>query len=259
MLFTIQTYLEDYLSSRNLIDPDGYAVRLANLYFYQRSSVAAPQFLRKVRRINTALFVSNGIRSRAEFESSLVCRLDSRFKKKLQHNPKFPGGTEAERRRLQQVPRLTIEALLGEFKHAVEARAIDMFWLSRRKGNLRPKAEKIAQGQFALFTKGVLVYRPGIVVRELSSGIGFVDIGVILSSPTLHLVEMKVLRAKEFKGAEQLEQYMKTERRNEGSLLIVDALAPDDKLDLPERIPTPSGVIRVYRVDINPLPPSSLT
>jgi hypothetical protein len=256
MLFTIQAYLEDYLNKRNLIDPDGYAVRLANLYFYQRSRMETPQFLRKVGRIRTVIFANNGIQDRAEFEKMLIDRLDKQFKKKLEiDNPTFPGGTESERKRLQRLPRRTIGNLLGEFKHAIEARAIDVFWQSRKKGKLRPNPEKIAQALFAVFTKGVLGNR-GILLREISSGIGFVDIGVMFTS-TLHLVEVKVLTGK-FEGPEQLDQYMKAERRNEGSLLIIDALEPGNKLDLPESIHSPSGIIKVYLVDINPNPPSSL-
>jgi hypothetical protein len=258
MLFTIQAYLEEYFSKRNLVDSDGYAVRLANLYFYRRSSMDASQFLRKVKRIRTVLFVNNGIMNRAEFERMLISRLDSQFKKKLETNKSsFPGGTELERKKLQRLPRITIGALLKEFKHAVEARAIDAYWVSRKRGDLRPKPEKIVQTQFALFTWGVLYNRPGIILREVSSGIGFVDIGVVFSS-TLHLVEIKVLTG-QFTGAEQLEQYMITEGRNEGSLLIVDALEPGNKLDLPSLIDTSSGTIKVYRVDINPPCPSSLS
>lgn len=153
--------------------------------------------------------------------------------------------------------RITIGALLEEFKHAVEARAIDAFWLSRKRGKLRLRPEKIAQTQFALFVRGVLVNRPGIVLREISSGIGYVDIGVIFSS-ILHLVEIKVL-TREFKGPAQLEQYMRTERRNEGSLLVIDTLESNNKLDLPRLINTSSGVIKVYLVDVNPVLPSSLS
>ena len=47
MLFTIQGYLQDYLSKRNLADSDGYAVQLANLYFHHRSSMDDVQFLRR--------------------------------------------------------------------------------------------------------------------------------------------------------------------------------------------------------------------
>jgi hypothetical protein len=87
MLFTIQAYLEDFLTKRGLSDSDGYALRLANLYFYQRPNMDTHQFLRKVRRINTVLFVNNGIRDRSAFEEPLVRRLDRHFKKKLKpHN-----------------------------------------------------------------------------------------------------------------------------------------------------------------------------
>jgi hypothetical protein len=256
MLFAIQAYLEDYLARRNLVDSDGYAVRLANLYFYHRSSMSTAAFLRKVRRIRTVIFVNNGIDNRAEFERALIDRLDKNFKKKFgNHDLTFPGGTELERKRIQKLPKRTVGALLKEFKFAVEARAIDVFWQSRKQGKLQPNPEKIAQTQFVLFTVGVLRNR-GIVFREISSGIGFVDIGLVFSS-TLHLIEVKVLTAK-FEGAAQLERYMRTERRNEGSLLIIDSRAPNNKLDLPEVIRTPSGIIKVYQVDINPPLPSGL-
>jgi len=255
MLFTIQAYLEDYLNKRNLLDSDGYAVRLANLYFHHRPIMDIDVFLQKVRRIRTVIFANNGIGNRAEFEKALVDRLDRQFKKKLNtHNPSFPGGVEAEKKRLQH-SRRSIEALLAEFKQAVEARAIDGFWLSRTKGRLMPNPERIAQTNFALFAIGVLGDR-GILLREMGSGIGFVDIGVIFSS-TLHLVEIKVLTQK-FLGPAQLEQYMKTEGRSKGSLLVIDTLPPKNKLDIPEEVNTPSGMIRVYRVDVNPPPPSSL-
>ena len=256
MLFIIQAYLEDFLKKRNIIDSDGYAVHVANIYFHHRSDMDETAFLRKVRGIKTVIFVNNGIKNRAEFEKSLIDRLDRQFKKKLiNHNPTFPGGTEPERKRLQHLPRRTVGTLLKEFKHAVEARAIDMFWISRTKGKLRSSPEKIAQGLLAVFTKGVLKGQ-GIILREINSGIGFVDIGIIFST-ILHLVEVKVLTGK-FEGPEQLEQYMRTERRNQGSLVVIDTLNPENKIDLPELIPTLSGIIKVYRVDINPCPPSKL-
>ena len=100
MLFTIQAYLEDYLNKQNLVDTDGYAVHLANLYFYYRSTMDVTAFLRKVRRIRTVIFV-NSDRDRAEFEKVLVDRLDRRFKKKAgTYNPAFPGGTEFEKKKL---------------------------------------------------------------------------------------------------------------------------------------------------------------
>jgi len=257
MLFTIQTYLEEYLNNRNCIDSDGYAVRLANIYFYDRSSTDSPQFFNKVGRIKTVLFVNNNIGNRKGFEKTLINRLDKRFKKKFNQNEiVFPGGTDIERLRIQRLPKITINALLNEFKSAIESRSIDAFWISRTQGNLRQRPEKIAQSLFALFTKGALMNRSGIVLREIYSGIGFVDIGIIFST-ILHLVEIKILTS-EFTGPNQLEQYMKTENRCEGSLLVFDSLMPDIKLQLPSVLSTEAGIIKIYQVDINPRPPSSL-
>lgn len=257
MLFTIQTYLEEYLNKRNMVDSDGYTVRLANLYFYQRSNTEDVLFYRKVGHIKTVLFLNNGIKDRKEFEQSLIHRLDMKFKKKLGSNsPNFPGGTELEKEKLHHLTKITIGMLLNEFKHATEARAIDTFWISRIKGNLRRRPEEIAKALFALFTKGTLINRPGIILSEFQSGIGFVDVGIIFSS-TLHLVEIKVI-TKDFTGLSQLEKYMETENRHEGSLLIFDSIQPDKKKDIPGHINVSAGVVKIYRVDINPRPPSSL-
>lgn len=257
MLFTIQTYLEEYLGKRNMVDSDGYAVRLANLYFYHRSNTDEALFFSRVGHIRTVLFLNNGIKDRKEFEQFLIRRLDNKYKKKLgSNNPDFPGGTEPEKIKLQHLPKITIDILLNEFRHAIEARAIDTFWISRVKGTLQRRPEKIAQGLFVLFTSGTLINRSGIVLREFQSGIGFVDVGIIFSS-TLHLVELKVIKD-DFTGLGQLEQYMKTEKRQEGSLLIFDSQKPDKKEDLPARINTSAGVVKIYRADINPRPPSSL-
>lgn len=257
MLFTIQTYIEEYLSNRNMTDSDGYAIHLANLYFYHRSNTEDALFLNKVGRIRTILFLNNAIGNRKGFELALIHRLDNKFKKKLGSNSTyFPGGTELEKEKLQHLHKLTIDILLNEFKHAIESRAIDAFWISRIKGILRQRPEKIGQALFALFTKGTLINRPGMVLREFLSGIGFVDVGIILSS-IIHLVEIKVLTG-DFTGLNQLEQYMKTENRQEGSLLIFDSLKPDAKIDLPAHISISAGLVKVYWVDINPRPPSDL-
>jgi len=52
---------------------------------------------------------------------------------------------------------------------------------------------------------------------------------------------------------------METERRNKGSLLVFDTLKPGSKLRLPKSIKTEAGIIKVYRVDINPIRPSDLS
>jgi len=257
MLFTIQTYLEEYFIKRNMVDSDGYAVRLANMYFYHRSNTEDALFNVKVGRIRTVIFLNNNIEDRKSFEKSLIRHLDKKYKKKQgSNNPYFPGGTVLEKEKLQRLPRITIDILINEFINATEARAIDAFWISRKQGALRQRPEKIAQGLFAVFTKGTLLNRSGMVLREFQSGIGFVDVGIFLSS-VLHLVEIKVI-TDDFTGLSQIEQYMKTEKRLEGSLLIFDSREPDKKDDIPSRINTSSGVVKIYRVDINPRVPSSL-
>jgi len=115
--------------------------------------------------------------------------------------------------------RRSILALLAEFKKAVEARAVDAFWISRTKHRLRLKPEKIAQTLLAIFAKGALG-RQGLVLREFASGIGFVDVGIAFAS-VLHLIELKILKG-QLTGANQLAAYMRTEGRNEGWLVLID-------------------------------------
>jgi len=83
MLFTIQAYLEDYISHRTYQDTDGYAVSLANLYFHQRKSCSDDILLRRIGRIGTVFFKNNNIADRPAFEKSLLTHLDKRFKKTL--------------------------------------------------------------------------------------------------------------------------------------------------------------------------------
>lgn len=254
MLFTIQTYLEDYLQKRNIADPDSYAVRVANLYYQNRASLPGAKFLGALHSLRTLLFITNHISDRPQFESDLLRRLDSRFKKKaFSSSVPFPGGTTSESRKLTRMPRLTIQAILHEFEAAIEARAIDVFWLSRRKGKLRSRPEAIAQGLFATFSKGVLRDR-GHLLREFASGVGFVDVGVIIAK-RLHLVEFKVLKDG-FTGPAQLAVYMANEARHEAHLVVIDARAPSRKQPLPARVSTKAGTVLVRRIDINPTPPS---
>ena len=83
MLFSIQIFLEEYLANRNIVDSDGYAVRLANLYYYYRANIGESQFFKRLSNIRTIIFVKNSIKDRKYFEQSIVRLLDSKFKKKL--------------------------------------------------------------------------------------------------------------------------------------------------------------------------------
>lgn len=254
MLFTIQTFLEDYLSRRNISDPDGYAVRVANLYYHDRASMETNAFSRRMRRVRTLLFINNSGIKRAEFENELLARLDKKFKKKLGADELlFPGGTVLEQRRLRRRPRITIEAILDEFRKAVEARAVDVFWESRKRGKLHRRPEKIAQGLFAVFAKA-MIRDKGNIIREMLSGIGFVDVGVLISKG-MHLVELKMLTGV-FVGPDQLAHYMALEGRQRGHLIVIDARRPGKKADLPSTIRVPPGIVNVCLVDINPVAPS---
>jgi hypothetical protein len=253
MVFSVQRFIEDYLNRRSINDTDQYAVAVANLYDQSRSSLSQEEFLLRMRRIRTSLFRRNRALDRPGFETTLLRRLDAKFKKKL--NPSgqsFPGGLKSEARRFRK-SRRSIGKLLAGFKDAVEARAIDGFWNSRRKNRLKAKPEQIAQGLLAVFAKGVLGQN-GLVRRELQCGIGYVDVEVQFAS-TPHLIELKILKGKVL-GDAQLSTYMKTENRSEGWLVLIDARKPASKRPLCDTLAVDSGTIHVVYVDINPPVPS---
>ena len=256
MIFSIQRYIEDYFERRGLEDRDQYAVHLANLYDRHRSTSSDADFLQRMRRVRTTFYRNNRAIDRGAFDQRLLKALDGRFaRKKNSRNPEyvtFPGGVAPERRRFGERPH-TIGRILASFRNAVEARAIDSFWVSRRRGTLQRRPEAIAQALLAVFVKGVLGNR-GVVLRELLSGVGFVDVAILLSR-TLHLVELKILKG-QMEGGLQLATYMATERRRRGWLLLLDARDPARRAPLPSKIDDDAGTISVIRVDVNPLAPS---
>lgn len=255
MLFTIQAYLDDYFRNHGLSDADGYSVNLANLYYYQRSvSPSLEAFFAKARKIRTVFYSNNRLRNRSAFEEQLLGKIETRFLKRTQ----FHGEMVRKIKNISSpvIPeRITVENLLQQFKSIAEATAIDSFWKSRKKNILKDKPEKIAQALLASCLKMALNGK-GIVVRELSSGIGFVDLALIIS-PTLHLIEIKIL-TKGFLGVEQLEQYMKTENRTKGNLVVLDAMPPTRKTKIPNQVVSKQGKIKILVIDLNPPPPSSL-
>lgn len=104
----------------------------------------------------------------------------------------------------------------------------------------------------AVFAKGVLG-SDGLVLREVGSGIGFVDVGILFGR-VLHLVELKVLKT-ELSGIGQLARYMRNEGRKEGWLLLIDVRQTGRVTATPTTVTTPAGRIRIVRVDANPTPP----
>jgi hypothetical protein len=256
MIFLIQRYLEDYFHKRNLRDADQYAVTLANLYARKRGAERVAGMLQSMRRVQTVFYKNNTEIERVPTEKEILRRLDAKFQKKSlgSVDVRFPGGVSAERAKLRRLPRRSIRAVLESFKHAVEARAVDTIWKSRQAAKLRRRPEKVAQGLLALFVMGVLSDRGGQLLREFASGVGFIDFEVLFGR-TRHLIEMKVLRSA-FSGVAQLQTYMKTEKRSEGWLVVVETRAHNKRTDVPSTIRTTAGIVRVVVVDVNPLAPS---
>jgi hypothetical protein len=169
----------------------------------------------------------------------------------------FGGGLSVEKGRLKRLKRRTLAVVLEDFRHTTEARAVDAFWVTRKKGVLITRPEKIAQLALVQYFSGVITQRGGLLFQQFKSGIGWVDVGIVLSS-SLHLIELKVLTGK-FTGASQLEKYMISERKKRGYLVVFDARPPTKKTSIPTTIVTSAGVINVLVVDINPPAPSSLS
>lgn len=256
MIFSVQRYLEDYFERLGLRDADQYAVKVANLYASLSPDSKDADALSSIHHIRTVFFRNNTHIERSEFESRILGLLKRQFKKKDQAR-EFPGGLTNEKRTLSRSHRRTIRSLLELFRGAVEARAIDGFWQSRKKNQLKDKPEEIGQGLMAVFMLALIPPGTGgAVLREFNSGIGFVDVGVLISS-TLHLIEMKVLTST-FVGVSQLRSYMKKEGRKEGWLVVFDARPTSGRAPIPQSIPTSDGVIKVMSIDINPIAPSAL-
>ena len=258
MIFSIQRFIEDYFQKRNLSDVDQFAVSLANLYDRRRAQTSRDQFLLAMRRVRTLFYKNNVSLNRPDFERGLLKVLDDRFdpkKKGVEKEPHFSSNLSQARKRLSLRRRLTINQILLEYKRAVEARGIDAFWKSRKKGNLRSRPESIAQSLLATALRMFFRNRGyGLEFREFASGVGFVDIGVVLSH-VLHLIELKVL-VKTFQGPAQLDQYMVSEGRKEGWLIVLDTRPDKLKTILPATIRSKRGDIKVLSIDINPVAPS---
>lgn len=253
MIFSVQRFLEDHFERRGLTDVDQYAIRVANVFARLGPRANEGTLAREFGRLRTVFFRRNNDLDRKEFEARLAAALRHRFQE-VTNDASFKRlerGLAPARARFR-ARRRSIGVLLSEFKRAVEARAVDAFWDSRRKRRLRSKAEKIAQGLLAVFAKGV-VGSHGLVLREMASGIGFVDVGVSFGG-VLHLIELKVLKG-QLTGANQLAAYMKTEGRGEGWLVLIDVRQDPNPDAVPTRIDTSAGPIKTLRVGVNPAAP----
>lgn len=156
---------------------------------------------------------------------------------------------------LARLPRITIRTFLEEFKSSIEAEAVNSFWDSRTKGRLKHRPEKLGQELFGVFARTRLAGR-GSAMREVASGVGFVDVLVTFSSGLVHIIEMKILRKQDIPGPAQVGTYMNHRRRREGWLVFFDARRSNAKKPVPTVFNRTSGTIRTIVIDINPTLPS---
>lgn len=253
MIFSVQRLVDEYITRRGLADVDQYAVKVANLYDRMSAKPDVDSLAKTLATVHTVFFRRNQGIDRKQFEQALAVRLSQNVKKKTPDTELLEGfrrGLSPWRQAPQK--RLSISDVLTRFKNAVESRAPDAFWISRKRGVLRPKAEKLAQALLAVFAKAILK-SDGLVLREVASGIGFVDIGIVFGR-VLHLVEIKILKGK-LQGAGQLSHYMATECRRAGWLVLIDVRAFTNRDPIPSSIIDSSGPIRTVLIHVNPRPP----
>lgn len=82
MIYSIQSYLENYFNRCGLADPDQYAVTLARFYDRQRHGKTTPAFLSAMKRLRTVFYRQNQHTERSAFERRILTLLDTKFKKK---------------------------------------------------------------------------------------------------------------------------------------------------------------------------------
>lgn len=246
MILSIQIFIEDYCSNRNLLISDDYAIQMAKMFV---ESDSKESFLLRMKRVKTKFSLDNQI-TRKNFEEEISKLLFDRFPQKVLRRKQ---GVGVKKRIRNHIERRSIEKILNRFVASIEADSIETFWLSRPNFKLRKNPEEIGQNLLYQFIKGELK-GSGILIREKPSGIGFIDIVVRLSSVN-HLIEVKVVIDK-FIGAEQLNDYMKTENRKIGYLLFFDSRSPEEKTDIDYEISVTMGKIKSFVIDINPTPPS---
>ncbi len=255
MIFSVQRFLEDYLRNRNLTDGDQYAIKLANLYARYRNENSGKGFLVRLHHVQTTFYRNNTGVNRHSLECQVLAALDQKFAKTKNVLADLFAEPSARSERLRlRMPRRSIDTILKSFQRATQGRAIDTFWISRKAEKLRARPETIAQGLLSQFVLGVFSNGRGQLLREVNSGVGFVDVIVMLGT-VHHLVEIKV-QQNQFTGVAQLNSYMMNENRSTGWLVIFDARSQASKAPIPNLIKATSGTIKVIVIDINPIPPS---
>ena len=98
MIYSIQSYLENYFNRCGLTDNDQYAVSLARLYHRQRHGKTVPAFLSAMKRIRTIFYRQNANAQRPKFERKMLTLLDTKFKKKEFFSSQRPSPKELKLR-----------------------------------------------------------------------------------------------------------------------------------------------------------------
>jgi hypothetical protein len=260
VLAEIQGAVLDFLHRAGLPDSDGFAREAALRYLQSRAMASDPA--PALGRIRTSAFSAKP-RERTQLTRALISLLDRRFSARIARAEEPFVRMQATRSPAAAAKRIydptrKLSKELERFKAAVEARSVSDFWVKRTKGVLKKKPESIGQALLIQFLSGLLrTPKQGTVLREVQSGIGYVDVMVFLATSEPLIVELKVLPVGSARGEQQLRAYLKTEGVKFGWLVTFDARK--NGALLPEGADTSEGItVQRIVVKINPPAPSSL-
>lgn len=263
-LFRLQGFVLDELAALGLQDRDGFSAQVAQLYLARRPLTTSGEFLKIVAAVRTTTFAPKK-HQRSEVTAHLLKVLDRRYLARLNSRTTMSAPTSTKAKKIGVLAsgarrasgRNQFHELMLEFRTAVRLNGIAGFWHSRSKGQLKPKPESIAQQALAMFLHMPIKGRSGIVLEEVRSGTGYVDVMALFGSKS-YVVELKILKTKTLRGVQQLADYLDLHSLAEGWLIVFDARATKNRVPLPDDVQKVNGkTINLLFVDINPVPPSS--
>jgi len=268
LLYRVQGAVLDQTAALGFPDRDGFAAALADLYVFTRASRSLDRFLGNAARIRTGTFAPKR-RERRIVTEQVVHALDRRF---LSHLSRWETPMPASKTQQVRVGRLRsgarakgktgrqqFDALIREFRKAIELNGVQEFWESRRKQQLRQRPESLAQVALSIFLHAPVKARNGLVLREVGSGTGYVDVLAMFGRSRLYMVELKILRSSRIGGFRQLARYLELHSLAEGWLLLFDTRPWRRRTLVSDHDRIIDGkVVNVVVIDINPPPPSSL-
>jgi hypothetical protein len=134
---------------------------------------------------------------------------------------------------------------------------VEAFWVSRKQQELRPKPEQIAQLSLLMFLDEPIRDRSGFTLKEVHTGIGYVDVMAVFGRSKRYIVELKIRTGPRFNGSAQLKSYLASHRLTHGWLVLFDSRTGPKEL-AGETLVVDGRTIDVVSVDINPVPPSTI-